>query len=235
MPNHCSNETTIHGPKAALDDFMARLVPGLGMAGTFHPIPQALKDTPSTICSAEPHPNWLVMLNNGEMTQEWYDLLVKDNAEGYARQQANIAEYGHADWYSWCVKNWGTKWGDYDLIVDRTSDEYIVVRYTTAWAPMLEALQYISDLFPNLTFLTTYDESGMCFCGAAAHYRGEMVAHLTAENDEYPSYNCEDDGDEQDAHDAFMEEVYELLGTMADMAYAGLKRHLVKESEEISN
>jgi len=235
MPNHCSNETTIHGTKEALDDFMARLSEGKGMAETFRPIPQGLADTPSVFCSAEPHPNWLVMLNNGEMTQERYDELVKDNAENYAQRQANLAEYGYSDWYDWAISNWGTKWGDYDLVLDRDSDDYLFARYTTAWGPMLEALRYISGLFPDLQFLTTYDEPGMCFCGASGHYQGHEIGHLTAEGDEYPSYpDVGDHGDEQDAHETFVEEVYDLRGTLADMAGAALQRH-VDKVKEISN
>jgi hypothetical protein len=170
------------------------------------------------------------MLNNGEMTQEWYDELVKDNAENYAQRQANLAEYGYNDWYDWAISNWGTKWGDYDLVLDRGSDDYLFARYTTAWGPMMEALRYISGLFPDLQFLTTYDEPGMCFCGAAAHYRGEMVAHVTVEHDSYPGY----DGDE-DEYEDFLEGVHELLAGLADVAGATLEWHVAKESAEISD
>jgi hypothetical protein len=205
MPNHCSNETTIHGDPSDLDRFIKAVGPD-GIAKSLVPMPEEIADTPDAYGGTE-----------------------EEKAAREAKQAENLEKYGARTWYDWAINNWGTKWGDYDLILDRTSDDRLIAYYVTAWGPMLEALRHISGLFPNLTFLTTYDEPGMCFCGAAAHHRGKVVAHPIAENDDYPPYGDEDEYEE------FMEEVEELRGTLADMANAALERHVAKESAEISD
>jgi hypothetical protein len=206
MPNHCSNETTIHGDPSDLDRFIKAVGPD-GIAKSLVPMPEEIADTPDAYGGTE-----------------------EEKAAREAKQAENLEKYGARTWYDWAINNWGTKWGDYDLILEWSGDEHVHARYTTAWGPMLEALRYISGLFPNLTFLTTYDEPGMCFCGAAAHYRGEMVAHVTVEHDGYPGY----DGDE-DEYEDFLEGVHELLAGLADVAGATLEWHVAKESAEISD
>tara|TARA_B100000683_G_C12474722_1_gene549078 strand:- start:1196 stop:1645 length:450 start_codon:yes stop_codon:yes gene_type:complete len=49
------------------------------------------------------------------------------------------SKYGFDNWYYWCVKNWGTKWGCREN--EFTNNEYW---YHTAWAPLCR------DLFDRL-------------------------------------------------------------------------------------
>lgn len=39
------------------------------------------------------------------------------------------------DWYSWCVKNWGTKWDIYEGKCDRMDANTLVMTFYTAWSP----------------------------------------------------------------------------------------------------
>ena len=45
------------------------------------------------------------------------------------------SKYGFDNWYYWCVKNWGTKWGCREN--EFTNNEYW---YHTAWAPLCRDL-----------------------------------------------------------------------------------------------
>lgn len=43
---------------------------------------------------------------------------------------SNIRQYGHATWYEWCYKNWGTKWNA--LSNEQEDDDTII--FETAWS-----------------------------------------------------------------------------------------------------
>lgn len=71
-------------------------------------------------------------------------------------------KYGYADWYDWCVGNWGTKWDACELFYDIDGDE-ITVSFDTAWSPP-------TDLYDKLVaegwqVYATYHESGMGYVG----------------------------------------------------------------------
>ena len=60
----------------------------------------------------------------------------------------NEEKYGSEDWYDWCNKNWGTKWGDYDLEVN----DYLIT-YASAWSPLGDnIIEKLLKDFPNITY-----------------------------------------------------------------------------------
>ena len=70
-------------------------------------------------------------------TNEYWDeeSYAQRKAEHYdqVRRSADArAETGFANWYDWASANWGTKWGDYDLSVDKFN-ESVMGHFTTAW------------------------------------------------------------------------------------------------------
>jgi len=83
------------------------------------------------------------------------------------------------DWCGWAIENWGTKWGDYEHYNMLFSAEggYIDMSFMTAWGPFSDAFWHkVSRRFPNLTFVVSYHEPGMVFCGASKYREGETVA-----------------------------------------------------------
>lgn len=74
--------------------------------------------------------------------------------------------------YNWCLRNWGTKWGDYDTEIlsepskISSSDWEVVYSYNTAWSPANPAIISIAKRFPNLTFTVSWEEEGFQSCGA---------------------------------------------------------------------
>jgi hypothetical protein len=77
----------------------------------------------------------------------------------------NIEVHGYANWYDFCVNEWGTKWdvgGDGDQASQDTPTD-LRMNFDSAWAPPVPAM----DKFEALGFKVklVYWESGMCFCG----------------------------------------------------------------------
>ena len=65
------------------------------------------------------------------------------------------------DWYSWRVKNWGTKWEGYD---GRFNDDQSVFNFDTAWSPPIPIIKRLAEL-TGQKFILEYIEEGMFFCG----------------------------------------------------------------------
>lgn len=186
MPNWCYNSATISGPKEDLDKFVQAISSPIDeeVRDDYdltlpYPTPQELKDTKAGFYFPEPHENWKRMLADGEVTQEWYDELVRNNAEGYAKDQANVAKYGYKNWYDWNIAHWGTKWAPRVEHFDYNNDHYdgdwrVELRYETAWAPPSGLILELSRQFPTLTFHTTFDEESQAYVGCEIFENGHM-------------------------------------------------------------
>jgi hypothetical protein len=123
------------------------------------------------------------------------------------------------DWHAWQTTNWGTKWGDCDTRIARHDDNETTVMFNTAWGPTLPAIKTISGMFPTLKFAVVYDESGMCFMGAATFLNGECIFDTLVQGDDYPTWDSVNDED----MDKWMNEIQDLfsdLGIKAAEAYA---------------
>lgn len=189
MPNWTDNTMEVIGPKDALDRFHASITVELDNGDTalsivnLVPMPKILEGTTSpTPDSPDPHPNWAVMLANGEMTQEWYDSLVAENLERYNEGQRVKAQTGYYSWYDWQAANWGIKWGDIDTHLTDESNDSHSYAFQTPWSPFGERfMENISRMFPTLTFVISYSEESMAFVGAAAFRNGELVSDIVGE------------------------------------------------------
>ena len=82
-----------------------------------------------------------------------------------AQEAANIATHGYANWYDYCVNEWGTKWdvgGEGDQ-ASQDSPTDLRMNFDSAWAPPIAAMEKFQDL--GFRVKLVYWESGMCFCG----------------------------------------------------------------------
>lgn len=57
----------------------------------------------------------------------------------------NVRRYGHANWYSWSLDKWGTKWNAHTMFTDIENG---FVEFTTAWSCPIEVLQELSKHTP---------------------------------------------------------------------------------------
>lgn len=173
MPNWCDNTITITGD----DDELVRLweiirpegeVKHVHLTNAF-PCPEELKNTVSGF--------------------------LPENDPGYAtwreQQESNRVKYGHADWYDWCVANWGTKWEpDFDLVDDDIGR--MVLRGDSAWSPPIELVQEVSRRY-RLTFRMVWSELGCDFVGAAVIRNGEVHTSSGAVS---PAVHVDEDSDD---------------------------------------
>ena len=76
--------------------------------------------------------------------------------------------------YDWCIRNWGTKWGCYDIELLEYKD-LLGYKFLTAWAPAKPVIEKMGEMFPLLKFELKYWERGMGFKGVLKIKNGEVV------------------------------------------------------------
>ena len=86
MPNWCNNSVVLKHNDPAMIERARKAFNGEGLLQEFIPVPQELRDTVSG--------------SMGEDKREAHE----------AQQKANVEKYGYANWYDFCVNEWGTKW-----------------------------------------------------------------------------------------------------------------------------
>lgn len=86
-----------------------------------------------------------------------------------AAEKSNREKYGHANWYDFCVANWGTKWdvgGDSaygDPVVLEPGQTNVTINFDSAWAPPCGAYEALLD--KGFEVRAYYYEPGMNFAG----------------------------------------------------------------------
>ena len=97
------------------------------------------------------------------------------------------------DWYSWNVRNWGTKWDvsvgddekypDTELIEDMNNgeDQWLVYKFNTAWSPPHPVVAKLSKLVPNCVVTLDYEEE-QGWGGETEFVNGEETAHSEYES-----------------------------------------------------
>jgi len=97
-------------------------------------------------------------------------------------------QYGHCDWYSWSVQNWGTKWDACDVEVEEGEDE-VRIFFTTAWDYPQPIFDKLIEMFPDETFSGRCEEEGHNFPTFEWEY--------TKENG-LESWDAEDEDEDED-------------------------------------
>lgn len=201
MPNHCSNNLTITGDKPELTRLWNAIQLGGGeiKLTSLFPLPEELENTTHSF-------------GHRNETEE-------DRDKRIVKWNELISRYGHKDWYEWALANWGTKWGDYDHYRANLNDDSIELGYMTAWGPFEEQFwHHVSKQFPTLTFLVSYDEPGMVFCGASCYRNGATVAEQYI--DDYSQVLGEPDWDDQDQWSEWSEKLSDLLATLETAVFS---------------
>ena len=102
----------------------------------------------------------------------------------------NTKKYGAPDWYSWRVKNWGTKWNSDGASVEiqEADDEDTLIaiyNFSTAWSPPIPIYQKLAKMFPNTNIFVNYDESGVDFSGWRSYKNGEETRAIEYDQSYY--------------------------------------------------
>jgi hypothetical protein len=144
------------------------------------PVPQPLKDA---------------VANHAPLTEEGQKL---------------VEQFGHSNWYDYCVAEWGTKW---DATIDRyeIEDNSIFVYFDTAWAPP-EGI-YAAMEAAGIQVEATYIEQGMGYMG----YRRDGIDHMF----DMPEYGSDDNGECSPAYYEAIDRVWEYAGMSHSPSYLG--------------
>lgn len=199
MPNHTANNFTIIGPKATVLAFIERakdknpdeLDPQQLSFNSFIPLPKELKNVSSPVrIMTQPEidkiwADWRkakeAKADSGPMGLHSFE---QDRPFGLGITQAKydelMSKYGCADWYRWCVSNWGTKWDCYAVtewsVHER--DEYTAsatIYYETAWSPATALWLTVSQEYPDCEFYHEFADEGGGFLGTESIVNGGVV------------------------------------------------------------
>ena len=142
MPNWCGNTLTIsHEDPTMIVRAKAAFAEGKFLQ-EFIPVPEDLNITAGCVG------------RDDEQAQK--DLV--------AQEQVNRAKFGYANWYDFCVGEWGTKWDVGDGQGIQTWDDHeLVVYFDSAWSPPIAAYGKLVDL--GFSVYATYYEPGCAFAG----------------------------------------------------------------------
>ena len=142
MPNWCDNTITLkHSDPTMIKRAHDALERG-EFLNEFHPVPPDLKIVAGRVGDDE--------------SAEQQALVLQENA--------NRDKYGYANWYDWCVNEWGTKWdvGD-EGSATLNEDGSLTASFNSAWAPPIEAYRMLENL--GFEIKAYYFEGGMMFAG----------------------------------------------------------------------
>jgi len=233
MPNWCYNSTAIHGDHETLTKFVDAITvkDGITVHGDeiatdgrdkydltlLHPVPEELRIRSVFFSTDTDDPEHL------ELTKQY---------------EANIAKYGHRDWYDWSIENWGTKWSPHidDDEIDIYEGRIVSFSYDTAWSPPTALLRKISEIFPTLLITNTFDEEGMGFWGCEAFHGGKEVSSYGMSDGEMPEvfadkrkaieerYNSDDEDERWEAHGDLMDVGLEMKEHCEEVVYLELRR-----------
>lgn len=65
-----------------------------------------------------------------------------------------------ADWYTWNVEHWGTKWEAWDYEENYHEENILDVEFVTAWAPPVAFFEALLLKYPRCWLKCTFHEEG---------------------------------------------------------------------------
>ena len=107
----------------------------------------------------------------GQSGKEWFDFVLpcpqelKDvGAVSFhdKRNEELLEKYGHQDWYSWSLENWGCKWNCDAQDWDRT-DDTITFWFDSPWGPPINL--YDEMVNQGFDVEAYYHEEGKAYVG----------------------------------------------------------------------
>jgi hypothetical protein len=181
MPNHVESDLFIRGDAEELKRFIFGLK-----------INQEDGESASILRSYCPMPEELIKTNSPIYIiseEEYLEQKPEIADDAFFRwgitkeiQQQFMGKYGCDNWYDWAEKYWGSKWGDYDLVIDEFDEEELyelILHFRSAWGVPETGLNYIFSLFPLLKFSLYSYEQGCGFQEGREYEDGIMTEYWT--------------------------------------------------------
>ena len=183
MPNWCNNFIELEHSDSEMISRAAKALGEGTLLNEFIPVPADLHITAGNVGA------------KGTPEQKAHEKQVKKN----------IKEHGYADWYAFCVAEWGTKWdlgGDGTEVKVSASGTSLTVSVDSAWAPPVAAFEKLEEM--GFSVKAYYYEPGMCFAGIY--------------NDGCDDYYEYSDMNSEEVRETLPEELDEMFNIANDMA-----------------
>jgi hypothetical protein len=180
MPNWCSNSLKLVATTAESEKKLTEIVSAIARA-------IVLKENPPIFEMIRPVPKDL------KITAGFLGRGTPEQAKLEALEADNLKHYGHKNWHSFCLGEWGTKW---DMSISDSPEVYeingnaVTIYFDTAWSPP----EGIYHALENMGFKVeaTYIEQGVGFIG----YYKDGIDVCVSMDQFYPVTDNEEDEDE---------------------------------------
>lgn len=98
---------------------------------------------------------------------------------------SNYQKYGFADWYSWSIFNWGTKWN-----ASETNILGDTISFETPWSCPINVITKLSSKYPDTQFILEFAEEQMSInCGSIKFQNGVIVDVITYPQESKEAYD----------------------------------------------
>jgi len=148
MPNWCANSLKLIATTAESEAKLSEIVRELARAAAANesaaifnlikPVPQALQIVAGFLGATA------------------------EQAELEEAGRKNLDTYGYANWYDYCVDEWGTKWDARDATYDIDGNK-VTIFFDTAWSPPMGIYHALENM--GFKVEATYVEQGMGYIG----------------------------------------------------------------------
>lgn len=109
----------------------------------------------------------------------------------------NLKKYGHKDWYTWSIANWGTKWNAYSVEYDLREKNKI--SFETAWSTPFPVMNKLAQIFNDLRIEVYFaDEDLGSNCGLYVFENGILAMEYLPKDWEAYKFACTLKGIEDD-------------------------------------
>jgi len=90
----------------------------------------------------------------------------QEDIDIFATHQLSFAHFvprpeeAEADWYTWNVEHWGTKWEAWDYVERFHEENLLDVEFVTAWAPPIAFFEALLLKYPRCWLKCIFHEEG---------------------------------------------------------------------------
>ena len=90
----------------------------------------------------------------------------QEDIDIFAEHQLSFAHFvprpaeAEADWYTWNVQHWGTKWEAWDYQMNFQEENLLDVEFVTAWAPPVAFFEALLLKYPRCWLKCIFHEEG---------------------------------------------------------------------------
>ncbi len=168
MPNWVTNTLTITASPEVIAQMKAQL--SAPFEQTHY---NFIKDTTETVKVEQPFSFW--------------NIIKPTNLDAYHDAKDKPQE-GPDHWYSWNLRNWGTKWDVRDVTMYEKNDTELSFGFDTAWSPPVTAIETLAEQYPSATLKLDYtEEQGW---GGTVEFEDGMG--VETDSYEYKCWECDE-------------------------------------------